>query len=54
MTYKVLLSKTNVFYEKLMFYVIKPLNICQNLKEVDQEIQRGPMSIFLIKYLLKA
>ena len=36
-----------------MFYVIKPFNIFQNLKEVDQEIQRGPMSIFLIKYLLQ-
>ena len=29
------------------------VNMYQKLKEVDQEIQRGPMSIFL-KYLLKA
>ena len=30
------------------------LDMCQNLAEVDQEFQRGYMSIFLIGYVLKA
>ena len=40
--------------KRIYEYIPYHLDMFEKLKEVDHELQRGYMSIFLVKYILKA